>query len=272
LAVSADGRLIASSSLDDTVRIWEMETGEELYRLAGHGSSGGHRAVTFTEDGQRLVSWGDDMYLRIWDVSNGRALHEHALRPSGVDIPDEDLDVPQVLGPEDWRMRLERADLSPDGRYFFLGYGGTLYVFDTETGDELHKWERERERVASIAASPEGRWILTGAWSAHPIRLMDRSSGEVLWSFDLEEAGTGPVAFSKDGARMAAAFRRPENQLVIWEAPSGREVSRIEDLPGVAFQRGLAFSPDGGRIACALSDATVLIWNLQETPHPSDDD
>src|SRR5262249_44134018 len=75
-AVSADGRLVVSSSLDDTVRLWDAATGKEIYRLPGHGALGGRRAVAFTADDSRFASWGDDFYLRVWDVKTGKALSE----------------------------------------------------------------------------------------------------------------------------------------------------------------------------------------------------
>ena len=53
---------------------------------------GGQRTVGFTPDGQRFLSWGDDLYLRIWDVKTGKALVENAVRPPGVAVPDEDGD------------------------------------------------------------------------------------------------------------------------------------------------------------------------------------
>jgi WD40 repeat protein len=125
LAASPDGQLLASSSLDDTVRLWDATTGKQIYRLAGHGEMGGWRALAFTPDGKRLASWGDDMYLRVWDVGTGKALAEYALRPSGIQIADE-TDEPRPGGLDDWRMRLERAAFSPDGRLFVLKTGPVL--------------------------------------------------------------------------------------------------------------------------------------------------
>src|SRR5262249_18395128 len=89
-ALSPDGTRLASSSLDDTVCLWDVATGRKIYKLPGHGRLGGRRAVGFTPDGKHFLSWGDDYYLRKWDVATGRALLEHALRPTGVQVPDND--------------------------------------------------------------------------------------------------------------------------------------------------------------------------------------
>ena len=84
IAVSPDGQFLASSSLDDSVRLWDISSGKEVYKLPGHGSHGGRRTVGFTPDGRRFLSYGDDLYLRIWDVRTGKALTENAVRPPGV--------------------------------------------------------------------------------------------------------------------------------------------------------------------------------------------
>jgi WD40 repeat protein len=81
IAVSPDGSKLASSALDDTVRLWDLDTGQEIYRLPGHGRQGGTRAVGFSADGQSFGSFGDDCYLRMWDVRTGKALLEHQIGP-----------------------------------------------------------------------------------------------------------------------------------------------------------------------------------------------
>lgn len=92
MALSPSGKYLVSSSLDDTVRLWELPSGKEIYRLPGHGRLGGTRAVAFTADGKHVCSFGDDFYLRVFEVGNGKAVHEFRIRPEGVKIPEDDED------------------------------------------------------------------------------------------------------------------------------------------------------------------------------------
>src|SRR5262249_3056611 len=68
IALSPDGGLLATSCFDDTVRLNETESGREIYRLPGHGRMGGRRTLAFAPDGRSFLSFGDDFYLRRWDV------------------------------------------------------------------------------------------------------------------------------------------------------------------------------------------------------------
>ncbi len=66
VAISPDGRLVAAGSLDNTVRIWDVATGQLIERLRGHKDS--VYSVAFTPDGDGIVSGSLDKTLKYWDV------------------------------------------------------------------------------------------------------------------------------------------------------------------------------------------------------------
>ena len=90
VAVTPDGRLALSASMDQTLKVWELGSGRELRTLTGH--AGGVRAVAVTPDGQRAVSASDDKTLKVWDLASGRELRTltgHSERVSAVAVtPD----------------------------------------------------------------------------------------------------------------------------------------------------------------------------------------
>jgi len=76
VAFSPDGKTLASGSNDDTIKLWDINTGQELKTLKGHTSSVRSvsvMSVAFTPDGKTLASGGGDA-IKLWDVNTGKEL------------------------------------------------------------------------------------------------------------------------------------------------------------------------------------------------------
>ncbi len=72
LAVTPDGTKVAGGDKDGHVKIWNTADGKELFKLDGH--SGPVTGVSFSNNGQLLVSCGSDKTLRFWNPTNGQAI------------------------------------------------------------------------------------------------------------------------------------------------------------------------------------------------------
>ena len=264
IAVSADGSLVAASSLDDLVHVLDGRTGRVIYRLAGHGRQGGYRTLGFFPNGRSLASFGDDYYLRVWDMKTGKARLEHAIRPKGMKFPDED------DATNDGKKDLAPATLTADARALVLGLG-RFHFFDTGTGKEVGLFaseDRAGERISGFgyfAMSPNGKYLLaseSGDYRAgkHSLSLIDVRSGMEVLRLLLDGSSAGRVAFAADGRAFATMVDGPRSEIVVYETASGNVRATIRGFRGQA--RTLAFFPDGRRLASAQSDSSVLIWDL----------
>jgi WD40 repeat protein len=274
-ALSGDSRLIASSSLDDTVRLWDASTGNEVYKFPGHGDLGGVRAVAFAPDQSRFASWGDDFYLRIWDVKTAKALQEWRVHPPEMKIPEGD-EGDQFR--EHFMMQVSPAVFSQDARSLILGYGSSILVFDVATGQLQSKLTHDDGHIISLVVSASGKLIATSAWGRpietkladgrtrfsagknHKARVLDVASGAERFCVELPDEGAGPVAFSADDRWLAVASQTSHAIMRVLDATSGDELTTMANLPSGA--NTVCFSADGEHLACGFRDGTALIWDL----------
>ena len=259
LCFSADGKWLASSDLGElgnsSVRLWETATGRLVYKLPGHGPLGGRRAVQFSTDGRYLFSWGDDFYLRKWDVKTGKALLEQCTRPKGLDLPEDDEDNVdnRLLFCADCAFTPQKDQLVLATR------AGELHYFDVATGKETRVVKGSPSNVDCLAISPTGKQTVLGSYdgpSGFQMTVGDVVSGKTLFSMSF--AGTpGEGKFSPDGRSLAAVCG---NQIVVVEMATGKTRLSVQDLP--VESRQLAFSRDGRFLITAMEDTTALVWDL----------
>ena len=108
LALSPDGKTLASAGYDKTVRLWDLESLKELAALTGH--KGAVRALAFSPDGKTLASGAGDQTIKLWDLETRKETRD-ADRPRGHSA------VAGVrAGRQDARQRFGGRDRSPVGR------------------------------------------------------------------------------------------------------------------------------------------------------------
>jgi WD40 repeat protein len=231
---SPNGALLASGCLDGVVRVWNAQSGEELYALRDLSSQVG--SVAWSSDGTRLGWSGSDGRIRVWDFTAEPESHTLQSLASGYR---------SVL----WSPDNTRIVSAPEGQQ------GALQVWDVASGAEL--------------AAVDYDFVPTGLdWSPDSTRLAASSANGGLYVWDVTEeaplyveqlrAAIVPnvqtVVWSPDGAHLATD--NTDNTVRLWDAASGRQV-RVLDSRGPVI--GLAWSPDS-RLLTSWGDTTVRVW------------
>lgn len=141
VAVSSDGRYIATGAWDRFAMVWDAETGQELRVFDGHRAS--INVVAFTGDGKSVLSGGYGGYVWLWpvDASAGEA---RLIASTGFPVND--------------------MAVSGDGRVLVVGAAdGKVRAFALPDGEELHEFSGHEGAVLAVAVNRDGTVIASGA-------------------------------------------------------------------------------------------------------------
>jgi WD40 repeat protein/serine/threonine protein kinase len=287
VAISPDARSGLSGSSDDTLRLWDLATGECLRTLEGH--TRGVQSVAISPDGRWALSGSNDETLRLWDLATGQCLrtfqgHAGAVRSIAFS-PDGRW---AMSGGDDKTLRLwdlatgrclrtlqghtcgvRSVAISPDGRSGLSGSSDkTLRLWNLATGRCLRTFEGHTEPLNSVAISPEGRRALSGGHDK-TLCLWDLLTGQCLRVIKGFALHLYSVAISSDGrwALSGSSFK----PLRLWDLAVGLCLWTFEGQPGPIS--AVAISPDGRWALSGGDDKKLRLWELDwnlEVPEPSD--
>jgi WD40 repeat protein len=293
VAVSADNTIIASSSADGTVRVWDIAEGAELYVLQGH--KGIVNSVAFSPDGSILASGGDDRIVRIWDMKTGEEIQEIKsgligrvlrveyspdgnllavaghycyieLRQARSGILRRTLAQPGCVSRWDGSVAFWGIDFSPDGTYIATGDSqaqsdlGSIYhwVVDQYVPPDIVKGNRFL--VRDLSYSPKGENLAVALLGGYEFWLIDIESRDILQKYSGHSLRVNSVDFNPNGDLIGSASR--DRSLRLWDPAAGESLRVL--LGHEDAVNSLVFSTDGSLIVSGSDDRTVILWGLPE--------
>jgi WD40 repeat protein len=225
LAFSPDGKQLASSSLDQTLRLWDTSTGESLRVLRGHTNI--IHGVAWSPDGQHLVSGSTDMTARVWSAETGATEHvlsghrasvtAVAWRPDGVSV---------ATGSDDHSIRL----WSPEGAF-------------------QYQWANLPNNISSLSFSKNSHQLLYTFCSDNDVSLgagvLQMIDGKERTRFTEHLNGVTASCFFDDNKTVATGDSI--SSIFVWNSADGRMKHRLEGRGRVIDAVG--WSPDGRLVA-----------------------
>ncbi len=257
LALSADGRLVATGDRDGTIRIRDTATGAIRRRFRGPRLS--VSALAFSTDGRRIASGASHEFVasradvgevRVWEVESGRTL----ARVDGFETRDV------------WNLRFDPSgdylwvqSLPPDGR---LDIG--LWKLEGGPGALHPRLIRRWRSGENFSVSADGRRVAGFEDVGCDVVVEEPLSGRPLCRLTPMDPGCHGLGFSPDGRLLATARVKPGGplRLDVWEVETGRRLLERGDLPSGWSITEFEFSPDGRSLLAQGFEGTMRLYDL----------
>jgi WD40 repeat protein len=257
VAVSPNGKLLASGNWDTTVRLWDIASGAEIATLRGH--TGPVLRVAFSPDGSLLASGARDKKwekaeVKLWDMRTRTELAS----------------LPGVADP------VGSLAFSPDGKTVAVGdVSGSVFLWDVAS-KQVGKRLKGHTTGTLVIWSRDGRRLVSGG---NDIRIWDPAKGELLLATqpvgdDADECFG--LAMTKDGKLLASGSHR--GNIRIWDIATGKAVLTLKQAPPKAKPTVkaiadllkeiendvycVALSPDDTLLAAGVGP-TVRVWDIK---------
>jgi WD40 repeat protein len=232
LAVTPNAERVVSASDDESLKVWDVASGTELFTLKGH--LGKVNAVVTTPDGHRLVSASDDGTLKVWDLASGVELFT-------------------LEGHSD---KVNAVVVTPDGHRVVSGSGdGTLKVWSVGAKRNLRTLEGHSDSVAALAMTSDGRAVSA---SSTELKAWDVDNGcELLTIACHSDEGH---AVELPGPRAVSVLYEPGHMLKVWDPANAREPYTVYGPSNITL--ALAKWLDQDRVVSASINQELEMWTL----------
>ncbi|KAG9064825.1 hypothetical protein KI688_003085 [Linnemannia hyalina] len=269
ITFSPDSQTIASGDSNGVLRLWNAESGDDIWNRKEH--DGKVMSIAYSSNGEQIVTSGEDSTVRLWKASTGDIVHSFdaegceiqcvAFSPSGrwiasggedgvVSLWDPVNLIPGQVFDGGHNCSINSIVFSSDGIHIASGGDDNkVRIWNINTRTEVHVLEEHTDPVRCLAFSPSGERIVSGSEDC-TMRIWNVAAG-VLESTSEHKHGVATVSFSSDGAKLWTGTDYCKVHSWIWDF-TGQET---------ALTSTSAFSKDGRHVASTLGGNAVRLWD-----------
>ena len=273
VAYSRDGRTLATTSSDNTVRLWDAATGTLKNTLTG-----GVYSVAYSPDGSTLAT-GGYRDARLWDATTGilKNTLEHTnsatkviFSPDGSTLATRgfngtvrlwDTITGTLKNTLEHTTFVDSVAYSPDGATLATGGSNEIYLWDATSGT-LKSTLEAAGWIYSIAYSPDGSMLAANGYSIssvgfrYEVHLWDTATGTLVRKLTGQRGSFGTITYSLDGRTLASASR---DVVYLWDAATGALIQKLTGHTGSVY--GTAYHPNERTLASAHYNGLLHLWD-----------
>jgi len=272
-----DGKRAVSASSDNTLKLWDVETGKEIRTFSGHSSY--VNSCSAMPDGRRIISASADDTLKMWDVETGKEIRTFIGHSSYVNSCSVMPDSQRIISASyDTTLKLWDVEtgkeirtfsghkepingctVTPDGQHIISASADkTLKLWDVETGKEIRAFKGHLSHINNCAVTPDGQRVISAS-NDTALKLWDVETGKEIRSFTGHQNSVNSCAAMPDSRRLVSASY--DKTLKLWDIETGKEIRTFSGHKEPI--NGCAVTPDGRRIISASDDNTLKLWDVE---------
>lgn len=241
LAISPDGKILASGSFDKTIKLWDLSTTQLIHTLSKHTK--GVVCIAISPDGKTLASGGWDKTIKLWNLSTGELIGTLKGHTGSV----------------------QSLAITADSKTLISGsFDQTIKLWCLERGEFLGNLAEQAGHISALALGGDGQTLASGGGDGMiTLRQLDPARVETKSTFTLTLNGNlssvGSLLISPDDQILAASCT--DGNVKFWQLATGELVNILHGHTGPVTSA--VFSLNSPTLISGSADGTIRTWNLK---------